>query len=196
MLDTTTTRNKADALPSPTTEDLETTTTSNRPLIVSSSVPNSNANTVLHSRSVLPTRYKKLEHFEISSRSLLQRCATNADCPSTHECQVLDMNSLQIDLSIRFQSDHAVCCPRPQAICSQPLRLGDCKQSVRRYWYNAVTRACEIFDYTGKHFSFRRILTYRTFKGCQGNDNNFETLLECQNTCENIIRKIFFQEKK
>ncbi|PAV76107.1 hypothetical protein WR25_21575 isoform B [Diploscapter pachys] len=84
-----------------------------------------------------------------------QRCATNADCPSTHECQ----------------SDHAVCCPRPQAICSQPLRLGDCKQSVRRYWYNAVTRACEIFDYTG----------------CQGNDNNFETLLECQNTCENII---------
>uniref|UniRef100_A0A1I7XAX5 Kunitz/Bovine pancreatic trypsin inhibitor domain protein n=1 Tax=Heterorhabditis bacteriophora TaxID=37862 RepID=A0A1I7XAX5_HETBA len=84
-----------------------------------------------------------------------QRCSTNADCPSTHECQ----------------SDHNVCCPRPQAICSQPLRLGDCKQSVRRYWYNAVTRACEIFDYTG----------------CQGNDNNFETLLECQNTCENII---------
>ncbi|CAJ0941855.1 unnamed protein product, partial [Mesorhabditis belari] len=84
-----------------------------------------------------------------------QRCSTNADCPSTHECQ----------------ADHNVCCPRPQAICSQPLRLGDCKQSVRRYWYNAVTRACEIFDYTG----------------CQGNDNNFETLLECQNTCENII---------
>jgi len=51
------------------------------------------------------------------------------------------------------------------------LRLGDCKQSVRRYWYNAVTRACELFDYTG----------------CQGNDNNFETLLECQNTCENVI---------
>ncbi|VDM45373.1 unnamed protein product [Toxocara canis] len=84
-----------------------------------------------------------------------QRCGSNSDCPSTHECQ----------------SDHNVCCPRPQAICSQPLRLGDCKQSVRRYWYNAVTRACEIFDYTG----------------CQGNDNNFETLLECQNTCENII---------
>ncbi|KAK6732185.1 hypothetical protein RB195_016518 [Necator americanus] len=62
-------------------------------------------------------------------------------------------------------------CSTNEAICSQPLRLGDCKQSVRRYWYNAVTRACEIFDYTG----------------CQGNDNNFETLLECQNTCENII---------
>ncbi|KAI1724653.1 kunitz/Bovine pancreatic trypsin inhibitor domain-containing protein [Ditylenchus destructor] len=84
-----------------------------------------------------------------------QRCTTNSDCPSTHECQ----------------TDHNVCCPRPQSICSQPLRLGDCKQSVRRYWYNAVTRACELFDYTG----------------CQGNDNNFETLLECQNTCENVI---------
>ncbi|VDN20575.1 unnamed protein product, partial [Gongylonema pulchrum] len=57
------------------------------------------------------------------------------------------------------------------AICSQPLRLGDCKQSVRRYWYNAVTRSCEPFDFTG----------------CQGNDNNFGTLLECQNTCENVI---------
>ncbi|KAI6235899.1 hypothetical protein M3Y95_00100300 [Aphelenchoides besseyi] len=84
-----------------------------------------------------------------------QRCQTNTDCPSTHECE----------------TDHNVCCPRAQAICSQPLRLGDCKQSVRRYWYNAVTRACEIFDYTG----------------CQGNDNRFETLLECQNTCENVI---------
>ncbi|KAI6212235.1 hypothetical protein M3Y99_01843500 [Aphelenchoides fujianensis] len=84
-----------------------------------------------------------------------QRCQTSTDCPSTHECE----------------TDHNVCCPRPQAICSQPLRLGDCKQSVRRYWYNAITRACEIFDYTG----------------CQGNNNNFETLLECQNTCENII---------
>uniref|UniRef100_A0A183BTQ1 Kunitz/Bovine pancreatic trypsin inhibitor domain protein n=1 Tax=Globodera pallida TaxID=36090 RepID=A0A183BTQ1_GLOPA len=83
-----------------------------------------------------------------------QRCTTNSDCPSSHECQ----------------ADHNVCCPRPQSICSQPLRLGDCKQSVRRYWYNAMTRACELFDYTG----------------CQGNDNNFETLLECQNTCENV----------
>ncbi|KAL3103012.1 hypothetical protein niasHT_026460 [Heterodera trifolii] len=83
-----------------------------------------------------------------------QRCTTNSDCPSSHECQ----------------ADHNVCCPRPQSICSQPLRLGDCKQSVRRYWYNAVTRACELFDYTG----------------CQGNDNNFETLLDCQNTCENV----------
>lgn len=73
-----------------------------------------------------------------------QRCANNVDCPSTHECQ----------------ADHNVCCPRPrklifnlllykkkilEAICSQPLRLGDCKQSVRRYWYNAITRACELF---------------------------------------------------
>jgi len=35
-----------------------------------------------------------------------QRCSTNIECPTTHECQ----------------TDHNVCCPRPQAICSQPLR--------------------------------------------------------------------------
>lgn len=26
------------------------------------------------------------------------------------------------------------------------------------------------------------------YTGCQGNDNNFESLLDCQKTCENVIR--------
>uniref|UniRef100_A0A913HEF1 BPTI/Kunitz inhibitor domain-containing protein n=1 Tax=Strongyloides stercoralis TaxID=6248 RepID=A0A913HEF1_STRER len=83
-----------------------------------------------------------------------QKCSSNAECPSSHDCN----------------AEHGVCCPRPQTICSQPLRLGDCKQSIRRFYYNAISKACENFEYTG----------------CQGNDNNFETLLDCQNTCENI----------
>uniref|UniRef100_A0A914UKJ1 BPTI/Kunitz inhibitor domain-containing protein n=1 Tax=Plectus sambesii TaxID=2011161 RepID=A0A914UKJ1_9BILA len=84
-----------------------------------------------------------------------QRCTTDSNCPSTHRC-VADQN---------------VCCPRQQTVCSQPLRVGNCERSVRRYWYNAVTRDCEIFDFTG----------------CQGNDNNFATLLDCQNFCRNSI---------
>ncbi|KAL4002748.1 Kunitz/Bovine pancreatic trypsin inhibitor domain family protein [Acanthocheilonema viteae] len=84
-----------------------------------------------------------------------QQCSHDSHCPSTHECE----------------KDHKICCPKPYSICSQPLRLGNCKQSVRRYWYNMAIHACQTFNYTG----------------CQGNDNNFDTLLECQNTCENII---------
>uniref|UniRef100_A0A7E4W2H1 Kunitz/Bovine pancreatic trypsin inhibitor domain protein n=1 Tax=Panagrellus redivivus TaxID=6233 RepID=A0A7E4W2H1_PANRE len=84
-----------------------------------------------------------------------QRCESNADCPSSHQCE----------------SSHKVCCPTSQSICTQPKRLGDCTSSVRRYWYNAATRQCEIFQYTG----------------CQGNDNNFDSLLTCQQKCRNIV---------
>uniref|UniRef100_A0A183G5F5 BPTI/Kunitz inhibitor domain-containing protein n=1 Tax=Heligmosomoides polygyrus TaxID=6339 RepID=A0A183G5F5_HELPZ len=38
------------------------------------------------------------ELFCAKLQSANQRCSTNADCPSTHECQ----------------SDHNVCCPRPR----------------------------------------------------------------------------------
>lgn len=65
--------------------------------------------------------------------------------------------------------DQAVCCPRMQTICTQPLRVGNCDRSVRRYWYSASTRECQSFEFTG----------------CQGNDNNFETLVDCQTFCRN-----------
>uniref|UniRef100_A0A158R459 BPTI/Kunitz inhibitor domain-containing protein n=1 Tax=Syphacia muris TaxID=451379 RepID=A0A158R459_9BILA len=84
-----------------------------------------------------------------------QRCQNNAGCPSTHECK----------------TDQGVCCPRKQTVCSQPLRIGDCTENVKRYWYNANTRQCQMFE----------------FSGCQGNDNNFETILDCQSYCKNAI---------
>uniref|UniRef100_A0A1I7XAH4 BPTI/Kunitz inhibitor domain-containing protein n=1 Tax=Heterorhabditis bacteriophora TaxID=37862 RepID=A0A1I7XAH4_HETBA len=83
-----------------------------------------------------------------------QRCETNTDCPSSHSCQ----------------GNHKVCCPTAQSLCTQPKRLGDCTSSVRRYWYNAATRQCEMFHYTG----------------CQGNDNNFASLVACQQKCRGI----------
>ncbi|CAI4228937.1 unnamed protein product [Auanema sp. JU1783] len=83
-----------------------------------------------------------------------QRCETNNDCPSSHTCQ----------------GSHKVCCPTSQSLCTQPRRLGDCTSSVRRYWYNAATRQCELFHYTG----------------CQGNDNNFASLVHCQQRCRGI----------
>ncbi|KIH45325.1 Kunitz/Bovine pancreatic trypsin inhibitor domain protein, partial [Ancylostoma duodenale] len=92
-----------------------------------------------------------------------QRCQTNGQCPSSYECRV----------------DQGVCCPRKQTICAQPLRVGDCTESVKRYWYNAKAKQCQMFEYTG----------------CQGNDNNFETVLDCQSFCKNAIRE-FCSTKK
>ncbi|KAL3103132.1 hypothetical protein niasHS_002318 [Heterodera schachtii] len=83
-----------------------------------------------------------------------QRCELAADCPNTHSCD----------------SAHRVCCPTAQTICTQPKRVGECTGSVSRYWYNAGTLQCELFEFTG----------------CQGNDNNFEQLIECQMKCRNI----------
>ncbi|CAB3406929.1 unnamed protein product [Caenorhabditis bovis] len=83
-----------------------------------------------------------------------QRCGRDTDCPSTHTCAM----------------EHQVCCPTPQTLCTEPLRVGDCKQSVRQFWYNAETKTCESFLYTG----------------CQGNNNRFNSLNECQSYCKNI----------
>ena len=69
-----------------------------------------------------------------------QRCQSNAQCPSSHECK----------------ADQGVCCPRKQTICAQPLRVGDCTENVKRYWYNAKTRQCQMFEYTGWSLLFRR----------------------------------------
>ena len=60
-----------------------------------------------------------------------------------------------------------------ETVCAQPKQIGTCGQYVQRYWYNPITRDCEMF----------------TFSGCQGNDNNFVSLLDCQNYCRNTNRE-------
>uniref|UniRef100_A0A0N4ZV39 BPTI/Kunitz inhibitor domain-containing protein n=1 Tax=Parastrongyloides trichosuri TaxID=131310 RepID=A0A0N4ZV39_PARTI len=64
-----------------------------------------------------------------------------------------------------------VCCPKKQTVCAQPLRTGDCSENLQRFYYNPLIKQCVIFSYSG----------------CQGNDNNFQTLLECQETCRNAL---------
>uniref|UniRef100_A0A0N5CCW1 Kunitz/Bovine pancreatic trypsin inhibitor domain protein n=1 Tax=Strongyloides papillosus TaxID=174720 RepID=A0A0N5CCW1_STREA len=81
-------------------------------------------------------------------------------CESNHDCpSSYSCNMVQ-----------KVCCPKKQTICSQPLRTGDCSENLQRYYYNPLIKQCVIFSYSG----------------CQGNDNNFDTLLQCQETCKNI----------
>ena len=55
----------------------------------------------------------------------------------------------------------------PPAICSQPVDAGPCKAFNPRFFYNSDTGKCQGFIYGG----------------CRGNENNFETLNECQDAC-------------
>nr|CAI9712774.1 unnamed protein product [Rangifer tarandus platyrhynchus] len=51
--------------------------------------------------------------------------------------------------------------------CLEPELKGPCKDQMTRYFYNAKTGYCEPFVYGG----------------CEGNKNNFQTLLDCIVTC-------------
>nr|XP_020666286.1 tissue factor pathway inhibitor [Pogona vitticeps] len=53
------------------------------------------------------------------------------------------------------------------SICGKKADSGPCKALHTRYHFNILTRHCEIFN----------------FGGCQGNENNFLTLEECQEKC-------------
>jgi len=52
-------------------------------------------------------------------------------------------------------------------ICELPLDAGSCFGNRRRYYFNKDSNRCLSF----------------TFKGCGGNDNNFQTGYECLRTC-------------
>ena len=52
--------------------------------------------------------------------------------------------------------------------CSLPAETGDCDGIFPRYSFNSDSGQCEQF----------------IFGGCGGNDNNFETIEQCQQTCK------------
>ncbi|WP_413164317.1 BPTI/Kunitz domain-containing protein [Capilliphycus salinus ALCB114379] len=54
---------------------------------------------------------------------------------------------------------------QPKPICNQPIESGSCQASFNRYGFNGSE--CVQF----------------TFGGCEGNENNFMTLPDCQQTC-------------
>lgn len=57
-------------------------------------------------------------------------------------------------------------------ICQLPKVNGPCKAAFKRFFFNSETSQCEKFIYGG----------------CQGNENNFESLQECKETCESNER--------
>ena len=61
-----------------------------------------------------------------------------------------------------------IACSNPA--CLLPFEVGDCDAAIPVFYYNPDTFQCE----------------ERTYGGCEGNDNRFATLEECQTSCPEI----------
>ncbi|KJH44022.1 Kunitz/Bovine pancreatic trypsin inhibitor domain protein, partial [Dictyocaulus viviparus] len=61
------------------------------------------------------------------------------------------------------------CCPKPSPIdrCQQPLNVGVGNANLQRWYYNSLIQQCEPC----------------TYRGLQGNENNFLTREECESSC-------------
>ena len=56
-------------------------------------------------------------------------------------------------------------------LCSMEPDPGSCKAYFPRYFHNSTSGICELFVYCG----------------CQGNENNFKTKQDCEDTCKKGI---------
>lgn len=56
-------------------------------------------------------------------------------------------------------------------MCMLPKEKGPCMQYVTRFYFDTISGKCAKF----------------TYGSCHGNDNNFETLDECEDTCKSLI---------
>uniref|UniRef100_A0A3B4UIF5 Collagen, type XXVIII, alpha 1a n=1 Tax=Seriola dumerili TaxID=41447 RepID=A0A3B4UIF5_SERDU len=70
-------------------------------------------------------------------------------------------------VSMMKQSTHCTFLVLSDEGCSQPLDPGPCRQYVVKWYYDPEANACAQFWYGG----------------CQGNANNFETEVNCRNSC-------------
>ncbi|CAG9762897.1 unnamed protein product [Ceutorhynchus assimilis] len=60
------------------------------------------------------------------------------------------------------------------AVCSLPKDVGACKSNIDRWYFDTAKGRCEIFS----------------FSGCEGNQNNFNTLELCQTLCTKYQREL------
>lgn len=57
-------------------------------------------------------------------------------------------------------------------MCMQAKERGPCMAYHEKYYFNSYTAKCEKFIYGG----------------CDGNDNRFDSLDECEHTCHSLIK--------
>ena len=96
-------------------------------------------------------------------------CPPVVECTHTGPCKVC--KSEQTCILEPLQCLIPPCPEIPRCLeprCTLKADPGPCEAAIPRYFYNTGTRRCERF----------------IFGGCLGNENNFETLEECEKTCD------------
>ncbi|XP_067012696.2 thyroglobulin [Anabrus simplex] len=93
----------------------------------------------------------------VKGSSEVLQCGPNRDtCPSSHRCHLSPLG------------EYAVCCPKPRAVCFQPIDIGLCQTTPRRRWYfNPEKDKCEEIEYGG----------------CGATMNDFESEEICNTVC-------------
>lgn len=83
----------------------------------------------------------------------------------------------------------------------QPAEEGTCYESLIKYYFDRTKMTCLPFEYSGifnfnydYNFVDKFILDFM-IKGCGGNDNNFETIASCHQTCSFIADTMQPDEK-
>ena len=57
--------------------------------------------------------------------------------------------------------------PVQKNVCHLDKKVGSCKASITRWYFDVAANQCTTF----------------TYGGCNGNENNFMTQLKCENKC-------------
>ncbi|NWV44021.1 TFPI1 inhibitor, partial [Grantiella picta] len=114
----------------------------------------------IHIRYFFNIKTRKCEEFEYGG------CHGNENNFLTlEECQKMCVVTGQYPFSYPPTSSSFVSLPD---FCFHDQEPGICRGYFTRYFYNRETKLCEKFKYGG----------------CLGNQNNFRSLEECQNTCQ------------
>ncbi|KAK2138178.1 hypothetical protein NP493_8311g00000, partial [Ridgeia piscesae] len=65
-------------------------------------------------------------------------------------------------------------------VCTLTKAVGSCSSAIQRYFFNTDSATCEQFLYSG----------------CGGNGNSFDTLEECEKSCDKHLRKFVVSKGK
>eukprot|EP01026_Neomeris_dumetosa_P001073 TRINITY_DN10260_c0_g1_i5.p1 TRINITY_DN10260_c0_g1~~TRINITY_DN10260_c0_g1_i5.p1 ORF type:complete len:160 (+),score=23.61 TRINITY_DN10260_c0_g1_i5:165-644(+) len=87
---------------------------------------------------------------------------------NTMEMAYLNTNSMADGLGVATEQNKVSQNGQPPAICLEEVDVGFCDAAFERWYYNADERECQEFYYGG----------------CLGNNNNFESVDECRQTCK------------